>query len=74
MNKQQLAESFYKQSYNRWGRASPINPEVFMQLVVDECIKVIKETKGPSKLVAISNIRTHFGCQEVEPQDESLQV
>ena len=74
MNKQ-LALKFYKLSYSRWAKMDqPIDPEIFTKLVVDECIKVIKETKGPSKLVAINNIRKHFEYSPEIDQDESVQV
>ena len=41
-----------------------------MQLVVEECIRVIENTKGPSKIIAIQNIKQHFGL--TQDQNESI--
>ena len=73
MNKQ-LAKEFYDKSYSRWANSKPIDPELFMQLVVDECITIIENTKGPSKIVAVQNIRRHFGYPQQAERDETLQV
>ena len=69
MNKQ-LAKEFYTKSFSRWAKAEPILPEVFMQLVVEECIRVIENTKGPSKIIAIQNIKQHFGL--TQDQNENI--
>lgn len=73
MNKE-LAKQFHDKAFSRWAKTQPIDPEVFMQLVVDECIRVIENTKGPSKIVAINNIRRHFGYPQQAQNDESVQV
>jgi hypothetical protein len=73
---QQLAKKLHGQAYSRYANSKPIDPAVFMQLVVDECIKVIEDTKGPSKIAAVQNIKRHFGYPEPVKQehDETVQV
>jgi hypothetical protein len=71
----ELAKKFHAKAYSRWANSNPIDAELFMKLVVDECIRVIEDTKGPSKIVAISNIRKYFGYPEQETvSDENLSV
>lgn len=71
---QELAKKLHNQAYSRWANSKPIDPELFMQLVVDECIRIIEDTKGPSKIVAVQNIRRHFGYPQQAENHESVQV
>ena len=73
MNKE-LAKQFHDKAFSRWAKTQPIDIEIFMQLVVDECIRIIENTKGPSKLIAVQNIRKHFGYPQSAERDESVQV
>jgi hypothetical protein len=71
---QELAKKLHSQAYSRWAKVNPIDPALFMQLVVDECIRIIEDTKGPSKIVAIQNIRRHFGYPQQAENHENVQV
>ena len=66
MNKQ-LAKKYYTQSYSRYSRLDhPVDPERFMQLVVDDCIELIQASKHPGKLAIVKLLKEHYGYESIQ--------
>ena len=65
MNKQ-LAKQYYDKSYSRYSRLDhPVDPERFMQLVVDDCIELIETSKHPGRLAIAKMLKEHYGYESI---------
>jgi len=58
--KSELVKDYVKRGWTRWGAPQQIDPHKFLDLVVNDILTIVEQTKPPTKNHIIKAIRNHF--------------
>ena len=66
--KTELIRDYVKRAWTRWGAPQQIDPHKLIDLVVNDVLNIIEETKPPTKSHIIKAIRKHYYEQDARSE------